>query len=80
MPASCVMSVDANGDGIDEIFAGGGIGQQDALLAFEGGELKPLTSGFTKANDDPTYGAASIDATQDGLADLFVVRYSGLYF
>lgn len=34
---------------------------------------------FTKDTSDPTYGASSIDANNDGTVDLFVARSSGLY-
>jgi len=82
LPFMALSAIDADGDGVDEIFAGGGIGQQDALLSYDGNQLviSPLGRGITKDNDDPSYGAASIDATNDGLVDLFVARSSGLYF
>ncbi len=81
LPFMALAAIDVDNDGVDEIFAGGGIGQQDALLAYDGAALTPsaLGNGISKAEDDPTYGAASIDATGDGLADLFVARASGLY-
>ncbi len=82
LPFMALSAIDIDNDGVHEIFAGGGIGQQDALLAYNGTSLKTSAygGGITKDNDDPTYGAASIDATSDGLADLFVTRSSGLYF
>ncbi|MFK7844932.1 MAG: FG-GAP repeat domain-containing protein [Rhodothermales bacterium] len=82
LPFMGLSAIDIDNDGIDEIFAGGGTGQSDAILKFEGDVLINTTygSGITKADNDPTYGAASIDATADGLPDLFVTRASGLYF
>ncbi|MEM8487208.1 MAG: VCBS repeat-containing protein [Bacteroidota bacterium] len=81
LPFMALAAIDVDNDGVDEIFAGGGTGQQDALLAYDGHALVPSANGtgLSKAIDDPTYGAASIDATGDGLADLFVARASGLY-
>ncbi len=82
LPFMGLAAIDVDQDGIDEIFAGGGAGQQDMLLAYVNESLVPssLQAGITKNDADPTYGAASIDATSDGLPDLFVTRASGLYF
>ena len=82
LPFMGLAAIDVDGDQVDEIFVGGGIGQQDALLRFTGTSLEPFEygSGITKDTHDPTYGAASIDATGDNRVDLFVARYSGLYF
>ena len=82
LPFMALAAIDVNGDGVDEIFAGGGIGQQDMLLTYEDGKLKTsvASNGFSKESSDPTYGAASMDATGDGLVDLYVVRESGFYF
>lgn len=81
LPFMALVAIDVNNDGIDEIFVGGGIGQQDALLQYDHGELaaSPFSRGLEKSADDPTYGAASIDATGNSLPDLFVARQSGLY-
>lgn len=81
LPFMALSAIDVDVDGVDEIFAGGGIGQQDGLLAFDGTGAFSTLSGYSTPKDesDPTYGAASIDATNDGLPDLFVVRPSGLY-
>ena len=81
LPFMALAAIDVDVDGTDEIFAGGGIGQQDALLRFNGKELEPAgyNSDIEKDAQDPTYGAVSIDATADGRPDLFVARYSGLY-
>jgi enediyne biosynthesis protein E4 len=79
LPFMALAAIDLDGDGVDELFAGGGKGQQDALLAFDGVGL--IEAGrIQKEPDDATYGAASIDATGDGRPDLFVARDSGLYF
>jgi len=82
LPFMALSAIDVDGDGIDEIFVGGGIGQQDALLAYNGSELvnSSLGRGISKDDSDPSYGAASIDANNDGLVDLFVARESGLFY
>lgn len=72
---------DANGDGVPELFLGGGAGQSDALYQFKDGAFIDISpsSGLTKEGNEPTYGAASIDANKDGKSDLFVARESGIY-
>lgn len=74
-------AIDIDGDGIDEVFLGGGTEQQDKFFRFQKDRFVPITAdtGISKRSGDPTYGAASIDATGDGRADLFVARESGLY-
>ena len=82
LPFMALSAIDIDNDSIDEIFVGGGIGQQDSLQKYTpNGLVKiPSENWFNKAEDDPTYGAASIDANNDGHVDLFVTRSSGLYF
>lgn len=81
LPFMALSAIDVDVDGVDEIFVGGGIGQQDALLSYTQAGLTTLRNGYQTLKDlsDTTYGAASIDATNDGLPDLFVARSSGIY-
>lgn len=82
LPFMALSTIDIDNDGVDEIFVGGGIGQQDGLQQYVNNSLVAIPSEgwFTKESNDPTYGASSIDANNDGRVDLFVVRDSGLYF
>lgn len=81
LPFMALSTIDIDNDAVDEIFVGGGVGQQDAILKYQGNHLVAIASEgwFTKDASDPTYGASSIDANNDGNVDLFVVRDSGLY-
>ena len=78
MLASCIVDID--GDGIPEVFLGGGKGQADALFRFDGGAFAevPEAAGMSKGESDATYGAATIDVDADGDSDLFVARDSGV--
>lgn len=78
--ASAVIDID--GDGIEEVFLGGGVDQQDGLLRFAGGGFADIAAnrGLEKSLPDATYGAAVIDADADGASDLIVARQSGVYF
>jgi hypothetical protein len=81
LPFLASAAFDATGDGVPELFLGGGAGQSDALYQFKDGAFTDIsaTSGITKEGADPTYGAASLDVNQDGKIDLFVARESGIY-
>lgn len=82
LPFMALATIDIDNDGIDEVFVGGGFGQQDSLQKYTENKLTniPSKDWFTKSLDDATYGASSIDANNDGYIDLFVARNSGLYF
>ncbi len=73
---------DADDDGIDEVFLGGGIGQSDKIFAFK----KPgKGTGFVEIHrlDKPdnvaTHGAAHLDIDEDGDVDLIVARSDGIW-
>lgn len=82
LSAMGISAIDIDGDGVDEIFASGGHGQADALYRYtaEGFVQVETHDSFSKQDLDATFGSASIDATGDGLDDLFVARESGVYF
>ena len=82
LPFMGAAAIDIDGDGVDEIFVGGGNDQEDAFFKYTGEALKqiPTNLGLKKSKNTATFGAASIDATNDGRADLFVAREDGVYF
>jgi hypothetical protein len=80
LPMSGAAVIDLDGDGVHEVFLGGGREQQDGLFRFEGGKFVALDgAGLAKEAGDSTLGAAVIDADGDGRSDLFVARDSGVY-
>jgi hypothetical protein len=82
LPFMGVAAIDIDGDGVDEIFIGGGNDQDDAFFKYTGEALEKIPSnlGLNKSSGIATFGAASIDATKDGRADLFVAREDGVFF
>lgn len=70
--------LDLDGDGREEIFAGGGAGQPDALLALEGGRLVDRIGGTGLSSLAATYGSCAIDLDGDRDVDLVVARNDGL--
>lgn len=81
LSAMGISAIDIDGDGIDEVFVGGGHGQADALFRYTKDGFIEVNTGdsFQKQTLDATFGAASIDVTGDGLDDLFIARESGVY-
>ncbi len=81
LPFLASAIIDKNGDGVPELFLGGGADQADALYQFKDGAFVDISagSGLTKEGSDPTYGAATIDTNRDGKSDLFIARQSGIY-
>jgi enediyne biosynthesis protein E4 len=70
----CLIKGDVNGDGLEDIFAGGGSGQAAMLfLQQKGGSFvqKPQ-AGFETDKNSEDAGAAFFDANGDGSIDLYV--------
>ena len=77
--AGCIIDID--NDGVEELFIGGGIDQQDAFFKFENGSFSDITvsTGWSKETPDDTYGAVSLDLDKDGDNDLLITRESGVW-
>jgi len=71
--------IDIDGDGVEEVFIGGGDNQFDGLFRFENGRFANIAAGRGFTNKTPAGGALSIDVDNDGDADLFVARLDGVY-
>lgn len=69
---------DANGDGTDELFLGGGLDQPDRIFVFnrEGFEV---FQNLEKSGKSVTHGAAHLDLDEDGDVDLFIARNDGVW-
>lgn len=81
IPFTASAIVDIDGDGVEEIFVGGGIDQQDAIFQFQGGKFVDITdqTGWQKTIPDDSYGAVSLDFDNDGDNDVLVTRQTGVY-
>jgi hypothetical protein len=76
--ASCL--IDINNDGIDELFIGGGKGQQDALFQFNGQKFNDITAKVRlPGKSGNSLGAVSYDFNQDGFEDILVTRDNGVF-
>ena len=77
-PFMGAAAIDIEGDGMMEVFIGGGDGQEDGLLSFENNQLVNIIEESGLSSEAATYGATSIDMDNDGDSDLLVARDDGL--
>jgi len=80
LPFAAGSIIDVDGDGVEEVFLGGGFGQQDRLFKFNSKQFVELTDILSeKTSNDTTLGAISFDTDHDGDSDLLVTRESGIW-
>lgn len=81
IPFTASAVIDIDGDGIEEVFLGGGINQADAFYRLEGGQFVDITAqtGWTKQTPDKTFGSVALDLDNDGDNDLLIARQSGVW-
>ena len=77
--AGAVLNLD--NDGAEELFLGGGEGQQDAIFRFVDGAFVDITasSGLRKATDEATMSAVSLDVDGNGFDDLIVTTTTAIW-
>jgi|GEM_PF-194868 len=77
--AGAIVNVD--GQGAEELFLGGGQGQDDKIFRFENGNFVDVTAstGFEKTEEDATMSAISLDVDKDGDDDLIVTRSTNIW-
>ncbi len=81
LPFMAAAAIDVDGDGVDEVFLGGGKGQADGFFRYGGGGFHSLGDGYSlaKGPSDASHGAVSFDIDSDGRVDLLVARESGVW-
>ncbi|MFT4726342.1 MAG: hypothetical protein ACI9UN_000837 [Granulosicoccus sp.] len=86
LPFAAGSVIDIDNDGVEELFFGGGINQQDAFFRFvpdavKGGRFENITAqtGWQKDTPDKTFSAVSLDLDRDSDNDMLVTRQSGVY-
>jgi hypothetical protein len=81
IPFTASAIIDIDGDGIEEVFLGGGINQADAFYQFDNGEFRDITAqtGWSKQTPDKTFGSVALDLDSDGDTDLLITRQSGVW-
>jgi hypothetical protein len=81
LPVNGGAAIDIDGDGVDELFIGGGHGQADTLYRFSGGGFTAVSNaaGIDKPEGDSSLGALVLDVDKDGQQDLIIARPSGIW-
>ena len=81
LPFTAGAVVDIDNDGVEELFIGGGINQQDAFFRYKDGSFQDITAetGWVKEMPDKTFSAISLDLDVDGDNDMLVTRQSGVF-
>ena len=81
LPFTASAIIDIDGDGIEEVFLGGGMEQADVFYRFENGTFNDITAqtGWTKNMPDKTFGSVALDLDADGDTDLLIARQSGVW-
>lgn len=81
LPLMASAMIDIDNDGVDEVFVGGGVTQEDALFKYTPGGFIEITKKVTlpsKPSNTTTYGAASFDLDNNGHTDLLLTGDYGL--
>jgi hypothetical protein len=81
LPFTASAAIDIDNDGTEELFIGGGPGQEDAFFTFADGKFKKLDQNiFSKPElKDASLGSSVIDVDENGFSDLIVSRTSGIW-
>jgi len=80
LPFLASAAFDADGDGVDELFLGGGVGQSDSLFRFTDKGFVETPADFKKGDNEATHGAAHIDLDEDGDVDLFTAHTHSVWY
>ncbi|MGZ0015156.1 CRTAC1 family protein [Yeosuana sp. AK3] len=81
LPIAPSAIIDINNDGIDEVWFGGGLNQNDALFKFENNAFTEITSIVNLGNKGKftSTGVATADFDDNGFQDIMVSREDGLH-
>lgn len=81
LPFTGGAAIDVDGDGVDELFIGGGHGQLDVLYKFngEGFDAVPDAAGIDKPEGGSSLGALVLDVNGDHQQDLIITRPTGIW-
>lgn len=82
LPIAPSALIDINNDGIDEVFFGGGLHQEDEIFAFRNNEFINISTEVNLQKKDiatTSTGVATADFDTNGFVDLLISREDGLY-
>ncbi|MGI9350951.1 MAG: FG-GAP repeat domain-containing protein [Rhizobiaceae bacterium] len=81
LPFTAGAAIDIDGDGTDELFIGGGHGQDDVLYRYKNGKFDLIknVAGIKKLEGGSSLGALVLDVNDDRKQDLIVTRPTGIW-
>ena len=81
LPFTASAVIDIDGDGIEELFIGGGYRQDNGLFQFKDNAFVEIdnAAGIKKPGEGTAFGALVMDVNQDGQSDLFVTHDDGVW-
>lgn len=82
LPLMAAATIDIDQDGIDEVFVGGGIEQNDGLFKYQDGAFVNISASVNlpEAKNRTSIGAVSYDMDGDQQIDLLVANEQGVFF
>ena len=81
LPLMASAMIDVDDDGVDEVFVGGGVTQEDAIFKYSENGFTDISKSVnlpTKPAATTTFGAASFDLDKDGNTDLLLTGDYGI--
>lgn len=81
LPFAASAIIDINNDGVEELFLGGGPGQNDVFYQYKQGKFIRLNADVLVKTElaDATFGASVIDVDNNGFSDLIISRTNGVW-
>lgn len=81
LPITGSAAIDVDGDGVEELFIGGGYQQENGLFRFENGAFVAIAdqAGLKKQADGTAFGALVLDYNNDALPDMLVTHREGIW-
>jgi len=81
LPITGSAAIDVDGDGVEELFIGGGYQQENGLFKFENGAFVAIDgqAGLTKPAEGTAFGPLVLDVNADGLSDMLVTHPEGIW-
>ena len=81
LPLMAAAMIDVDNDGVDEVFVGGGVNQEDAIFKYTESGFVDISKALRlpkKPRNTTTYGATSFDLDKDGYTDLILTGDYGV--